>query len=283
MTTTSRETNEQKLLWNGLAGRAWVDTQALMDSMLEPFQHLLLDETPEAADAVLDVGCGTGSTTLALWERKGHGTTTGIDISEPMLDAARSRALARGANVSFVLADAQTYAFEPGSFDAVVSRFGVMFFDDPVRAFANLRSATRAGGRLCFIAWRSAAENPFMTLAERVAAPLMPNLPVRRAGEPGQFAFGDRARVHEILTKSAWTQVQIRPVDVPCGLPERDLETFVTRLGPVGRLLSEVDSDLRIRVTERIRAAFAPYVEGAHMRFTAACWVVSAVAPGRAE
>jgi ubiquinone/menaquinone biosynthesis C-methylase UbiE len=156
VTTTSREPNEQKLLWNGLAGRAWVDTQALMDSMLEPFQHLLLDETPEGARAVLDVGCGTGSTTLALSERKGHGTTIGVDISEPMLDAARRRALARGANVSFVLADAQTYAFEAGSFDAVVSRFGVMFFDDPVRAFANLRSATPTGGRATIRSWRSA-------------------------------------------------------------------------------------------------------------------------------
>jgi len=111
-----------------------------------------------------------------------------------MLELARARAEHESAPPAFIVADAQTHAFEPGSFDTIVSRFGVMFFDDPVRAFANLHGAAKPGARLVLIAWRSAAENPFMTSAERVAAPFLPDLPARRPHEPGQFAFGDPDR-----------------------------------------------------------------------------------------
>lgn len=279
-TQRSVETNDQRLIWNGRSGRAWVETQALMDAMLEPFQRLLVAETPTTARAVLDVGCGAGSTTLALAERlAGIGTATGIDISEPLLGVARQRAQPPGPNATFVLGDAQTHAFEAGRFDAIVSRFGVMFFEDPVRAFVNLRLAARAGAHLAFVAWRSPSENPFMTVAERVAAPLLPNLPVRRSDEPGQFAFADRGRVHEILTQSGWANVRIRPVDVPCTFPASELETYFTRLGPVGRQLVDADSEVRAELVERIGNGFASYVEGARVRFTAACWLVTALVP----
>ena len=149
---------------------------------------------PDPERRVLDVGCGTGSTTLAVARLLGaKGRCTGIDISEPMIAAARARAEREGTPASFIRADAQTHAFEPASFDMIISRFGVMFFDDSVRAFANLRRAARDDAELRFIAWRSAAENPFMTTAERAAAPLLPNLPARRPDAPGQFAFADRA------------------------------------------------------------------------------------------
>ena len=152
---------------------------------------------PPAGGRVLDVGCGTGSTTLAVARRLGaKGRCIGIDISEPMIAAARARAEREGTPASFIRADAQTHAFEPASFDMIISRFGVMFFDDSVRAFANLRRAAKQTPSLRFIAWRSAAENPFMTTAERAAAPLLPNLPARRPDAPGQFAFADRDRVH---------------------------------------------------------------------------------------
>ena len=158
---------------------------------------------PDPGSRVLDVGCGTGSTTLAVARRLGaKGRCIGIDISEPMIAAARARAEREGTPASFIRADAQTHAFEPASFDMIISRFGVMFFDDSVRAFANLRRAARDDAELRFIAWRSAAENPFMTTAERAAAPLLPNLPARRPDAPGQFAFADRRRVYSILEES---------------------------------------------------------------------------------
>lgn len=273
-----RQENEQVALWNGSAGRAWVDEQALLDRVLAPFEDLLVDAVrASGAREVLDVGCGTGSTTVAVARLLGgRGRCTGIDVSEPMLDAARARAVREGVPASFVRADAQVHAFEEGSFDLIVSRFGVMFFADPVAAFANLRRAAKDGAGLRFVAWRSAAENPFMTTAERAAAPFLPELPARLPDAPGQFAFADGGRVARILEESGWSAVDIRPIDVACSLPEKDLVRYLSRLGPVGLTLGEADEATRVRVLETVRAAFDPYVEGEEVRYTAACWMVGA-------
>jgi SAM-dependent methyltransferase len=270
--------SDQSVLWNGAAGTAWVDAQPVLDEMLKPFQTLLVERIATGFEGrVLDVGCGTGSTTLTIASRLGaRGACVGIDISEPMLALARQRAKAAGVPATFIRSDAQTHAFAPASYDAVLSRFGVMFFDDPVQAFANLRRAATPRAGLSFIAWRSADENPFMTTAERTAAPLLPNLPARKPGGPGQFAFADPDRVRQILTASGWTGIEVSPIDVPCSLPETELMRFITRLGPVGLALQEVDEAIRTRVTEALRRAFVPYVSAAHARFTAACWQVDA-------
>jgi SAM-dependent methyltransferase len=278
----ARETDdEQEKLWNGVAGRGWVEAQELLDRLFKPFERLLVEAvSARSASRVLDVGCGTGSTTLAVARLLGaNGRCTGIDISDPMLAAARARAEREGAPASFIRANAQTHAFEPASFDMIISRFGVMFFDDSVRAFANLRRAARDDAGLRFIAWRSAVENPFMTTAERAAAPLLPNLPARRPDAPGQFAFAEQRRVSRILEESGWAGIEIRPIDVACTLPEQELVRNVSRLGPLGRILHETDEQTRKEVLEAVRAAFDPYVHGAEVRFTAACWMVSARAP----
>lgn len=273
--------NEQARLWNGPAGQAWVDAQAVLDRMFEPFEAMLADAaTAGGARRVLDVGCGTGATTLAIARRLGEtADCLGIDISQPMLALARARAERSGIAARFVHADAQSHAFAPGRFDAIVSRFGVMFFEDSVRAFANLRRAARGGAALRLLAWRSAEENPFMTEAERAAAPLLPNLPARRPEGPGQFAFADADRVRRILEESGWTEVDVRPLDVACRFPERELVRYLTLLGPVGRALQEADEPTRARVIRAARAAFALYVHGEEVRFTAACWTIGARAP----
>jgi ubiquinone/menaquinone biosynthesis C-methylase UbiE len=278
MNTVQPRVSEQSALWNGAAGRAWVESQELLDEVLQPFEDWLVAAVlEEAAASVLDVGCGTGSTTLALARRLGpSGRCTGVDISEPMIDAARTRAERERTPPAFVLADAQTYPFERASFDTVVSRFGVMFFEDPVQAFANLRRAAKDGARLRFVAWRSAPENPFMTAAERAAAPLLPDLPARRPDEPGQFAFADRERVRAILQEAGWSAVHIQPIDVACAMPETALVPYVTRMGPVGRALQQVDEPTRARVVEAVRAAFGPFVQGPAVRFTSASWSVAA-------
>ncbi|WP_164010610.1 class I SAM-dependent methyltransferase [Pyxidicoccus trucidator] len=281
MEVTHPPDDEQTKLWNGRAGRTWVEMQELLDQLFKPFEDLLVEAVPaESGGRVLDVGCGTGSVLLAVARRLGaKGRCTGIDISEPMISAARARAEREGTPASFICANAQLHAFEPASFDLLISRFGVMFFDDPVRAFANLRQAARHDAELRFIAWRSAAENPFMTTAERAAAPLLPNLPARRPGAPGQFAFADPSRVSSILEESGWAEIDIQPIDVACTLPEKELVRYLTRLGPVGMFLQEADDRTRTQVIETVRAAFEPYVHGAEVRFTAACWSIGARAP----
>lgn len=273
--------NGQAAHWNGGAGRAWVTAQALLDPMFKPFEDRLVARIGAAsAQRVLDVGCGTGSTTLAAARQLGAtGLCLGADISAPMVAAARARAKRENSAARFIVADVQTHAFEPASFEWIISRFGVMFFDNPVQAFANLHRAASGNAELAFIAWRSAADNPFMTTAERAAAPLLPNLPVRRPGAPGQFAFADRQRVASILEASGWTGIDIEPIDVECALPENQLIDYFTQLGPVGLCLQEADQWTRKQVVETVRSAFDPYVHGTDVRYTAACWMVSARTP----
>ncbi|WOH51307.1 class I SAM-dependent methyltransferase [Bradyrhizobium sp. sBnM-33] len=278
MDATQLDDDEQMRLWNGPAARAWLGTQDMIEQIFKPFEEMLLEAVASRSDAcVLDVGCGAGGTTLAVARLLGtKGTCTGIDISEPMIAAARARAESERVPASFVCASAETYAFQLDSFDTIISRFGVMFFGNPVRAFSNLRRAAKNNAELRFIAWRGPAENPFMTTAERAAAPLLPNLPARRPGAPGQFAFADRSRVNGILQESGWAEIDIRPIDVACTLSEKELVRYLSQLGPVGLALQETDSETRAQVIETVRAAFSPFVHGAEVRFTAACWMVGA-------
>ncbi|QLC26812.1 class I SAM-dependent methyltransferase [Parasphingopyxis algicola] len=273
--------NTPTAVWNGAAGEAWVDAQALMDGMFAPIEALLVETvSADPARNVLDVGCGTGGTTLAMARAIGaQGRCTGIDISEPMIAAARARADTEAVPADFICADAQTHPFEPGRFDRVVSRFGVMFFDDFTRAFANLRRAATDDARMRLIAWRSPEENPFMTAAERAAAPLLPDLPPRNPDEPGQFAFADRDRPHRFLKEAGWTGIDITPIDFRCTFPEPALERYLARLGPVGRVLAGTDEATRAKVVAAVRPAFDPYVAESEVRFTAACWMIDARAP----
>lgn len=279
MTAVPALENHQSTLWNGHAGHAWAEAQDLLDRLFAPIEALLVDAVCAAsAQHVLDVGCGTGATTRAIARLPGR-ECVGIDISEPMLALARREAAREGAPARFVRGDAQNHAFEPGSFDLIVSRFGVMFFDDPVQAFANLRRAARPGAGLRLFAWRGPEENPFMTTAERAAAPLLPALPARRPDEPGQFGFADPDRVRRILKQSGWEEIEIAPVDVACAMPERALERYFTQLGPLGRVLGALDDDTRAQVIATVRPAFEPFVDGDEVRFTAACWSIAAHSP----
>jgi SAM-dependent methyltransferase len=280
MDVTQAGNDEQRALWNGRAGETWVEFQTLLDRLLLPFEELLAAAVAnDSAGRVLDIGCGTGSTTLAAARRlAAGGECVGIDISAPMIAAARARAEREGLAASFITGDGQTHAFEPASFDLLISRFGVMFFAEPEQAFLNLRRAAKKGAELRFVAWRSAAENPFMTTAERAAAPHLPNLPPRRPDAPGQFAFADAGHVTRILTESGWSEISLRPIDVACSMPQHSLREYATRFGPLGVILPQVEEPTRSAVIETVCAAFAPYVQDSEVRFTAACWLAQAKA-----
>lgn len=274
-----KQTNaDMAALWNGASGQAWVDEQALLDQTYQSIEKLLADAVAASgARSVLDIGCGSGATTLAVARKLGAGAkVVGIDISEPLVAVARARAQRDGLTVDFIRADAQTHAFAPASFDMMISRFGVMFFENPVAAFSNLRRAATDAGELRLMVFRSIAENPFMTTAERAAGSLLPKVPPRKPDAPGQFAFADRDRVRRILEDSGWSGIEPTPVDVECAFPAAALERFFTRLGPVGQALRDADEALRKEVSQRISAAFQPFVKGPEVRFVAACWLVSA-------
>jgi ubiquinone/menaquinone biosynthesis C-methylase UbiE len=277
MNSTLQTESTQKALWNGSAGHAWVAAQEMLDQMFKPFEDLLVNTMGTGAGLrVLDVGCGTGGTTLAAARRLGvEGHCIGVDVSAQMIAVAQARGKREDSTARFICADAQAHSFEPASFDLITSRFGVMFFDDPVLAFANLRRAARDEAELRCIAWRRAVDNPFMTTAERAAAPLLPNLPARLPDAPGQFAFADQHRVSSILAASGWAEIDIRPIDIDCTLPQQELVNYFSRLGPVGMILQETDEQTRTRVIESVRAAFDPYVHGTEVRYTAACWMIS--------
>ncbi len=271
---------DQKTRWNGTAGNAWIEMQEILDGMFKPFEELLVDAVvSRRSGRVLDVGCGTGGTTLAVARAVGaNGACTGIDISAPMIEAARARAIAQGSAARFICADAQSHDLESASIDLIVSRFGVMFFDDPVAAFGNLRRAAKPKAKLTLIVWRSAADNPFMTTAEFAAVSILPGMPLREPNAPGQFAFADPVRVGAILQASGWADIDLQPVDVVCAMPESELKTYFTRFGVIAPLLREADDATRRRVIPTVRAAFEPYVHGGHVRFTSACWMVNASA-----
>ncbi len=276
------DTPTQAELWNGPAGHAWVTAQRILDEMFIGLATHLAQTIPLNANwHVLDVGCGTGDTTLTLARRLGPGGhATGIDISAPMIEVARQRAADAALPVEFIAADAGQPPLPAGSIDRIVSRFGVMFFDNPVQAFTRLRDTTRQGGTLHAVVWRSAADNPFMITAERAATSLLP-LPPRVPDGPGQFAFANPDKVRGILEAAGWCEVAITPLDVTCEIARTDLRTYISLLGPVGTALRSetLDGAERERILDTLEAAFSPFMVGDRVQFTAACWVIEGTNP----
>lgn len=267
---TSEVNSAQAEWWND-AGKGWARAQDIVDLVLRPFQDLLVEAArARPREQVLDVGCGTGAVTRAIAEATGA-RCVGVDISESMLVAAREHGKAE-----FVRADAQVHRFEE-SFGLIVSRFGVMFFDDPIAAFANLLRATTPDGELCFIAWRTPEENPFMTTATRAAASLLPDAPAPDPDAPGPFALADATKTRRILEQAGWSGIDISAVDRICTMPEALLEPYLSNLGPISRALKEAEDPAEILA--RVRGAFDEFVHGDEVRVPGACWQVTASNP----
>ncbi|HEU4589902.1 MAG TPA: class I SAM-dependent methyltransferase [Steroidobacteraceae bacterium] len=273
--------SEQAALWNGPSGQAWADEQSMLDRTYAGIEALLSDAVAAAgARSVLDIGCGSGATTLAAARRMPPGgIAVGVDISEPLVALARRRVQHEPVAAQFIRADAQAHAFERGRFDLMISRFGVMFFEDPVAAFGNLLLAAARGCATRLVVFRSIEENPFMTTAERAAVQFVPNIPPRIPGAPGQFALADPDRVRRIFEQAGWSRVEVVPIDVPCAFPAADLERFFTRFGPLGLALRNATEVARRDMLQAVRIAFEPFVREAQVRFDAACWMIEARAP----
>jgi SAM-dependent methyltransferase len=269
---------QQITYWNEQAGPTWAALQPALDRQLAPLGRRAMAELDLGPGRrVLDVGCGSGETTLALADTGAE--AVGADISRPMLEVARGRIGGR-ANIAFLEADAQTYAFQPASFDAVFSRFGVMFFADPEAAFTNLRRALKPGGRLVFVCWRAPAENPIMTLPMAAAAPhLPPPAPPPPPGSPGPFAFADPDRVRRILGAAGFSDIVLTPHNEKIG--GGDLATTLglsMKVGPLGALLRDNPSS-RDAAIASVRAALAAHEGPEGVKLDSATWIVTARAP----
>ena len=275
--------SEQVTYWNAGASETWVRHQAKLDRQLAPLGRLALQALdPQARERVLDVGCGCGQTSLDLAQHVGDGgAVVGADISAPMLAVGRARAEAANiSQISFVQADAQVHDFGPGRFDAIFSRFGVMFFADPAAAFTNLRRALRPGGRMAFVCWRDVSLNLFMTLPMSAAAPLLP-APEGTADPhaPGPFAFADAGRLRHLLTSAGFDAVRLTPHDQAIGGGDLDETTALAlTIGPLGRAMLE-NPHLAPQVRGRVREAIAPHLTANGVLLASASWIVTAQNP----
>ena len=269
--------------WNGDGGQNWVYFQKRMDVSLAHFgQEAMARAALSVGESVLDIGCGCGDTSFALSRRVGPGGhVLGIDISAPILTQARARSdLVAQDNLIFECTDAQTHSFTQAAFDVVFSRFGVMFFDDPITAFSNIRQALKPGGRIALICWQTAICNewvslPFDVVANHLALPAPPG-----PDEPGAFSFGDTKRVHHVLTRAGYSDISIDGFEAPFNVGSKleEAVAFLTRMGPASGVVSqpEVDELTRFRITTELGDALEPYVTKHGVVLDAATWIITA-------
>ena len=285
MTESSVANTAQHEFWNTVAGPRWVLLGGLVERRVRAVNDLLLARSEVAAgESVLEIGCGTGAATVPFAQAVGeHGRVVGVDISEPMLAGARKRIAESGlGNVSLIEADAQFHPFEPDRFDLITSRFGVMFFADPVAAFRNVLPAARPGGRLCFACWAPLEENKHWLIPYEVAlrrlGPPAPSDP--RA--PGPLALSDPGYVRSILETAGFAEVEIhRETPVILGsTPEEEAE-YACAMGPPARLIDEKKPSEAVRETIRreMVETFAAYAQSKEMRLPSTVFLVTARRP----
>jgi SAM-dependent methyltransferase len=282
MTESNIANTAQHEYWNTVAGPRWVGLGGLVERRVRAVNDLLLARSEVAmGESVLEIGCGTGAATVPFAEAVGdHGRVAGVDISEPMLAGARKRIAETGlGNVTLLHADAQVHRFEAGHFDLITSRFGVMFFADPVAAFSNLLPALRRDGRLCFVCWAPLEENRHWLIPYEIAlrhlgppAPTPPRL-------PGPLAFSDPDYVRSILESAGFddTVIDRETPDIVGSTPEEEAK-HACIMGPPARLIDEKKPDDAVRETIRreMAEAFAAYAHNGSMLLPSTVFLVTA-------
>ena len=265
--------------WNATAGQTWARFQEQLDRQIEPLGlEAMRALDPAPGERILDVGCGCGQTSLELATRvTATGAVFGADISLPMLEVARARPVPNGAATpDFRQVDAQSGKLGEGAFDAVFSRFGVMFFSDPVAAFSNLRKALKPDGRMAFVCWRTFQENLWMRAPMEAAQPFLPPSPPMDPTAPGPFAFADADRVRKVLADAGFSDVTLHAFNASIGGSSLDQTVDLAfRVGPLGAILRE-QPELAPTVAGAVRSALAPYETPSGVLMPAAVWIVQA-------
>ncbi|WP_141578606.1 class I SAM-dependent methyltransferase [Actinomadura sp. WMMA1423] len=258
--------------WNGYEGEHWAEHHDRYDALNGGFNRALLEAAAIGPrDRVLDIGCGNGQITRLAAERATLGTATGVDLSGPMLARARSLAERQGVgNVAFEQGDAQVYPFPTAGFDVAVSRFGIMFFTDPVTAFGNVRRALREGGRLAFLCMTPMAESEMG--AVMAALPPLGHAPVG-GSHGGPLSLSDPDRVHEVLGGAGFHGVTGRKVEAEqiWGRDAREAGEFFAGWGPIRHNYGTGDE-----VREALTEAMRPFERDGAVRLRSTAWLVTA-------
>ena len=269
---------DQATYWNEQGGEKWVQNLDHIDRMIGGFNsHLFSAAAPRSGEKVLDVGCGGGTTGAALAQLVGTGgQVVGVDISAVILEAARIRQAEVG-NLRLELGDAASFEFEPGYFDLITSRFGVMFFDAPTKAFGNLRAALKPDGRITFICWRALAENPWMAAPAEAAFEILPRPEPPDPHAPGPFSLADPDKLTTLLETAGFNAVRIDPIEevLNLGPPEGALD-FLKRMGPAATPLQEASEADAQAAINAIEAVLSSFLRDGEVYMPGAVWLVSA-------
>ncbi|CUJ94871.1 Demethylmenaquinone methyltransferase [Ruegeria denitrificans] len=259
---------EQAEFWsNSPSGAKWLTFEDQMDELLAPVLDLVFDRAGlQPGMRVLDIGCGTGASTVRAAEIVGEtGHVLAADFSQPFLDRAGQRAAEKGlANIDLQHADVQTHSFVAVDRDAMISRFGVMFFEDTVAAFANMTRALKPGGQMTFAAWGPLNGNPWFKTPHILACARLGNPPPMDRNAPGPLAFHDHERVSGLLEQAGLTDIRVEQVPVSLRIRGtiEDCATLCTRIGPAARLITHFEGDAEdvLAIQAAIAEAFQQYV-----------------------
>lgn len=274
---------EMAAAWDGAEGEHWATHADRYEATSRTYRPALLGAVPVRADqTILDIGCGSGRSTLELARSTPSGSVLGVDLSARMLERARASAEAEGvANATFLQADAQVHPFPEASFDMVASFFGAMFFADPVAAFANLRRSLRHGGRLALLAWRDLGDNEWVA-AIREALAAGRALPMPPPGAPGPFGLADRDHTVRVLGEAGFVDVRLDRVDRPIrfGKDADDAYAFVSTFGITRGLTHDLDDEGRAAALAALRATLVAHDTAEGVLFRGSAWLVTAGLPG---
>ena len=279
MNTEKKDLPFAESYWKEEGGEKWVEYIDETEATLQEFNKKLLEATDiNLGDTVLDIGCGGASNSMELARRVGEtGTVTGVDISAPILVVASKRT-ENISNLQLIEADAASLQLEAGHYDLLFSRFGVMFFSDPVTAFKNFQQALSEGGKMVFLCWRSLQENSWMGVPVKAVVDIVPpEGPPPDPTMPGPFSLYDKNRIQSILTAAGFTKIDIDPVDIEMNLGPLDKAVdYFTRMGPAVALLAEATEDQKQRAVASMENAMQHYISSGNYLAPAAAWIVTA-------
>jgi ubiquinone/menaquinone biosynthesis C-methylase UbiE len=275
------ENSESQTYWNEEGGNKWAENIEIVESMIEPLSGLLIQEiAAQNGENVLDVGSGGGVTSIKLAEQVGSsGSVLGVDVSEPILSVARNRGKDI-VNLEFQQSDAATAVLDENSFDIITSRFGVMFFDDPVQAFKNLHGALKPSGRLVFLCWRALEENPWIAAPAKAALEIVPPPADAERPDPtapGPFSLADEDHLKSILSAAGFNNIELQAMDTNLSMGVlSDAVGFLMKMGPAAEVIKEATEDEKNAVAKAMTKTLGNYETADGIKIPSASWIVKA-------